>query len=92
MLPTFEQHLFVGVDASIKHDCAAVVAAYHDQEQGKVVLAKHRIWYPSPKEPLDLDGTIGDYLRYLHRNYSVQEIDFDPYQMHDLSTRLRSDG
>ena len=65
---------------------------YHARMQGKVILAKHRIWYPSAKEPLDLDGTIGDYLRDLYRRYTIQEIRYDPYQMHDLSTRLRSNG
>ncbi len=92
MLPSFEKRLLVGVDASIKHDSAAVVAVYRDYELSKVVLAKHRIWQPSSRDPLDLDGTIGEFLRELHRTYSLQEVRYDPYQMHDLSTRLRSEG
>jgi phage terminase large subunit-like protein len=92
IIPPCEQYLYVGVDASIKHDCSAVVSVYHDPEQSKVVLARHRIWYPSPKQPLDLDGTIGDYLRDLYSKYSIREIRYDPFQLHDLSTRLRSDG
>jgi len=84
--------LFVGVDASFKHDSAAVVAVYYDSDKSQVVLARHRIWQPSAKEPLDLDGTIGAFLRELHKGYSVSEIRYDPYQMHDLATRLGGDG
>jgi hypothetical protein len=32
-------------------------------ERSKVVLAKHRIWQPTAQDPLDLDSTIGEYLR-----------------------------
>jgi phage terminase large subunit-like protein len=92
VLPTREQRLFVGVDASIKHDSAAVVAVYYDAKKGKVVLARHRTWQPTAKDPLDLDGTIGDYLRTMRREYNLGQILYDPYQMHDLSTRLKSDG
>jgi len=92
ILPTYERRLYVGVDASVKHDNAAVVAVYHDDELNKVVLATHRIWKPSAREPLDLDGTIGDYLRDLGKKYSIATVKYDPFQMHDLSTRLQSEG
>jgi phage terminase large subunit-like protein len=92
MLSSYERRLFVGVDASTKGDSSAVVAVYRDSELSKVVLAKHRIWQPSSRDPLDLDGTIGDFLRDLARSFSLTDIRYDPYQMHDLSTRLRSEG
>ncbi len=92
MLPSFERRLFVGVDASIKHDSASVVAVFYDRPLSKVVLARHRVWQPSPRETLDIDGTIGDFLRELQRSYRLGEVRYDPYQLHDLSTRLRSNG
>ena len=92
ILPTYERRLYVGVDASIKHDNAAVVGVFHDDELDKVVLATHRIWKPSAREPLDLDGTIGEYLRDLGKRYSIAAVNYDPFQMHDLSTRLQSEG
>jgi hypothetical protein len=91
-LPNFEHELFVGVDGSFKHDSAAVVAVYYDYEVEKVILAKHRVWQPSAYEPLDIDATIGEYLRDLHKVYRLSEIRYDPYQMHDLSTRLFANG
>lgn len=91
-LPGFGLNLFCGVDASIKHDSAAVLAVGYDAAKGKVVLVRHRIWQPSALDPLDLDGTIGAFLRELSRGYSLQEARYDPYQLHDLATRLRSEG
>ena len=92
VLPTNDFRLFVGVDGAIKNDSAAVVAVYRDRSKKKIVLAKHRIWHPTSQQPLDLDQTIGEFLRDLHRNYSLSSIYYDPYQLHDLATRLRSEG
>jgi len=92
LLPDLSKNLFLAVDASTKHDSSAVVAVYYDRDMGKVCLARHRIWHPSTHQPLDLDATIGDYLRGMRDSYHVVEVRYDPYQMHDLSTRLRSDG
>jgi phage terminase large subunit-like protein len=62
--------LFVGVDAGIKHDCAAVVAVAWDREADKLWLINHRIWKPSPESPLDIEATIEWYLRQLYsRNH-----------------------
>jgi hypothetical protein len=43
LLSNYEHYMYVGVDASYKHDCSAVVAVYHDQDEKKVILARHRI-------------------------------------------------
>lgn len=83
--------LYIGVDGSIKHDSAAVVACYFDRLVGKVVLARHRIWYPGG-DTLDLDSTIGDFLRELRRAYSLSEIRFDPWQMVNLAQQLQREG
>lgn len=91
-LPNTTQHLYIGVDASIKHDSASVVAVHYDRSKSKVVLALHRIWQPSGREPLDIDGTIGAFLREIKGKYRIAEVRYDPYQLHDLSTRLRSNG
>jgi len=86
--PTRTSPLFVGVDAGIKHDTAAVVAFSWQGEYLR--LATHRIWRPSPTQPLDLEATIEAYLRYLHRSYRVAAIWCDPYQMHRSITTLRA--
>ena len=58
----------------------------------KLALVSHRIWRPSPREPLDLEGTIEEYLRELYDRYSVVEILCDPYQLHRSITTLKEAG
>jgi len=57
-----------------------------------VVLARHRVWTPVKGQTLDLDATIGSYLRELGDGYHVASVVFDPWQMSDLSMRLERDG
>ena len=90
-LPNSELNLYVGVDASLKHDTSAVVAVYLN-EDNQVCLAKHRIWTPIKGETLDLGATIGNFLRELHQNFNLASVHYDPWQMADLSMRLERDG
>lgn len=90
--PTKEHQLFVGVDAATKQDSAAVVGVLRDESDGLVVLACHRIWYPSPDDPLDLEETVEAYLRELDGKYSLAAVLCDPYQLHRSITTLRKDG
>jgi phage terminase large subunit-like protein len=90
LAPTRTPCVFVGVDGAIKHDAAAVVAVSWQGESLR--LATHRIWRPSPTQPLDLEATIEAYLRYLHRHYRVAAIWCDPYQLHRSITTLQGAG
>ena len=90
LLPMREHPLFVGVDAGIKSDTAAVVAVRRDLD--KLVLASHRIWRPTAGSPLDLESTIEAQLASLHKQYYVHEILCDPYQLHRSITTLKSEG
>jgi phage terminase large subunit-like protein len=82
--------LYVGVDAALKNDCAAVVAVSYVDE--KLVLARHRIWKPTKQAPLDLDGTIGAHLRELDDGYDIASVAYDPWQMASLSQQLAQDN
>lgn len=93
LLPTDKATVFIGVDAGLKHDNAAVVAVTRDpHDRDRVRLAAHRIWRPTPKAPLDIEATIEDFLRSLHRRYKIQEILCDPYQLHRSITTLERAG
>ena len=82
--------LIVGVDAATKHDTAAVVAVTWVDDTLRLVT--HRIWTPSPSEPLDLEATIERYLRELWQRFPVARIVIDPWQMVRSITTLRSAG
>ena len=84
--------LFVGVDAGIKHDNAAVVAVCWDQYTDRLCLACHRLWKPSPEEPLNLEQKIEWFLRELCSRNRVEEILSDPFQLHHTITTLQAAG
>jgi phage terminase large subunit-like protein len=85
-----DRRLFVGVDAATKHDTAAVVAVCWDGD--RLALAAHRIWQPTPADPLDLEATVEAYLRTLHAHFHVAQVFCDPYQLHRTIMTLKGAG
>lgn len=92
LLPTKSVPLSVGIDASVKWDSSAIVGCYYDKSAQKIVLAFHRIWQPSPKEPLDLEETLESYILELKNNYWIGSVYYDPYQFHRSATTLNKKG
>jgi Terminase large subunit, ATPase domain len=82
----------VGVDASVKRDSTAIVAVHWDRKLQRVRLVWHRIFQPSPSEPLDFEAAIEATLLDLHRRFSVRRVLFDPYQMQATAQRLSRRG
>jgi phage terminase large subunit-like protein len=83
---------FVGIDASVKHDSAAVVAVSFDQSTQMVRLLTHRVFQPSPEQPLDFELTIESYLLDLKRRFQLRLVRYDPYQMVATAQRLAKAG
>jgi hypothetical protein len=50
--------VWIGVDASLKRDSTAIVCTTWDEREKRVRLVWHRIFQPSPKDPLDFEATI----------------------------------
>ena len=90
LLGDTDRALYVGVDAAQKHDTAAVVGVFREGDQ--IVLAAHRIWKPTPSDPLDLETTIEQHLRDLHARFCVKEIVADPWQMARSIATLKAAG
>ena len=84
--------VWVGVDASVKRDSTAIVCCTFDQQSKKVRLVWHRIFQPSPKDPLDFEATVEQSLLDLRRRFHVREIRFDPYQLVAVAQRLTAAG
>ena len=82
----------VGVNASVKHDSTAIVAVAFERATKRVRLVFHRVFQPSPNEPLDFEHTIEQTLRDLSQRFSVHTIRFDPYQMVAVSQKLQRIG
>lgn len=82
----------VGIDASVKHDSTAIVAAHWDKQRQKVVLVWHRIYQPTPNDPLDFEAAVEASVLELHSRFRVQQVLYDPYQMQASAQRLTRAG
>jgi phage terminase large subunit-like protein len=83
---------FVGIDASYKHDSAAIVAVTFDRATQMVRLLNHKIFQPSPEQPLDFELTIESHLLDLKRRFQLRQVRYDPYQMVAVAQRLAKAG
>ena len=80
--------IFVGVDASTKHDSTAIVAVTWDKAEQKVRLVTHRVFQPSPDDPLDFEDTVESTLHELANRFRVRRVLFDPWQMQSVAQQL----
>src|SRR3990167_3221855 len=82
-----------GADASVKHDCTALLGCTYDKERERVELAYCKVWTPRILGKLDPDKTIGDELRRLKEaNYNIRAVYADPWQMATVIEKLKADG
>jgi hypothetical protein len=84
--------IWVGIDASVKHDSTAIVAVTWDAAANKCKLITHRIFQPSPDQPLDFEATVEATILDLKRRFRIQRVLYDPYQMAASGQRLRGKG
>jgi phage terminase large subunit-like protein len=84
--------VWLGVDASVKRDSTAIVACAWDAEARKVRLVWHRVFQPSPTDPLDFEATIEKTLLELRTRFETRQIRYDPYQLVAVAQRLTAVG
>jgi len=84
-----ELPVWIGVDASVRHDATALVAVTFDAPANRVRLVSHRVFRPSPEQPLDFEATVVQTLEEWSACYSVRRILADPFQMESVIQRLQ---
>jgi hypothetical protein len=84
--------VWVGVDASLKHDATAIAVCSWDTAMQKVRLVDLRIFQPSPDSPLDFEGAIEKTLLELRERFTVRSVRYDPYQLAYCAQRLTAAG
>jgi hypothetical protein len=84
--------IFVGVDASHKHDSTALVAVTWDQAAQKARLISHRVFQPSPDNPLNFEETIEATLLDWSRRFQIRRVFCDPWQLQAVMQRLLREG
>lgn len=82
--------VYVGVDASVRHDTTAVVVCTYDQTKRVVRVVAHKCLKPVAGD-IDFSALEGA-IRGLRERFSLQSIYFDPYQLIAVAQRLTSIG
>jgi phage terminase large subunit-like protein len=80
--------IWVGVDASTKRDSTALVAVTFDRKSKSVKLICHRVFVPTPGDPIDFEATVERTLREWQKNFALQQVLFDPFQLASVMQRL----
>jgi phage terminase large subunit-like protein len=80
--------VWIGLDASLKRDSTAIVAVTFDRDANRARLVWHRIFQPSPDDPLDFEATVESTLLELRGRFYVREVRYDPYQLVAVAQRL----
>jgi phage terminase large subunit-like protein len=81
-----------GVDASIKHCSTAIVVTHWDDKAKQVRVVFHRVFQPSPDEPLDFEATIERTMLDLQKRFMLVRVLYDPWQMQYTAQRLTRAG
>lgn len=90
-LPSSIVPIYVGVDGSVSHDSTAVVATNFDSKDKLVRLVTHRVFTPTPKEPIDF-AVVEAYIMDLARRFSIRKVLYDPFQLVSSMQRLTKAG
>jgi phage terminase large subunit-like protein len=83
--------VYLAIDASVKHDSTAIVAVTPLPDK-RLRLVAHRIFQPSPDDPLDFEAAVEKTLIELCGRFAVKRILCDPYQMVATAQRLQKRG
>lgn len=81
--------IVIGMDAGVSNDCFGIVAV--SRETDSVSVRYSQKWSPPKGGTLDFASPEAE-IRRLCAEHNVIEIAYDPYQLHDMATRLRNDG
>jgi phage terminase large subunit-like protein len=84
--------IWIGVDASVKRDSTALVACAYHKPTKCVRLIAHKVFTPSPGDPIDFEATIERTILEWRKHFMLRKVYFDPFQMVSVSQRLAKQG
>lgn len=90
-LPAFDPRtpVVVGMDAGVSNDCFALVGVSRIGDTVHVRFV--RVWKPPKGGQIDFSEPERAIRDELTKQYQIAQICYDPYQLHDLASRLRRD-
>ena len=83
--------IWIGIDASTKRDSTALVAVSFDKKSQCARLVQHRVFTPSPDDPIDFAVVEAIVLEWA-KQYRVRKVWFDPHQFVSTAQRLARAG
>lgn len=83
--------VWVGLDGSVKRDTTALAVCAWDRAEKRVRLVQHRIFTPTPTDPINFEA-LEKTLLQLRGRFHVKEIRYDPYQLASTAQRLQRAG
>jgi Phage Terminase len=84
--------IWAGIDTSVKHDSTAIVATTWDKKAQVVRLIFHRIYRPSPDDPINFEATVEQTILDLRKRFRLRKCLYDPFQMAASAQRLARAG
>jgi len=81
----------LGIDIGVKSDTSGVVAVSWDTDGKKLVVAFHRVWKPTKKQPVLL-GDVKGFIKEVSQHHAIQKAVADPSQAYRLIEELRDEG
>ncbi len=93
LVPGDRTPLVVALDAAVTGDCFGLVVVSRDTDRPREAVAVRatRKWVPPAGGSIDFAGPEAT-IRELCATFNVTEIAYDPYQLHDMATRLTHEG
>lgn len=84
--------LVLAVDAGVTSDIFGIVGvSAHPLTSDGVAVRLVQSWAPEQGKPLDFDAIEAE-IRAFCRGYNVLQIAYDPYQLHQMMSRLHAEG
>jgi hypothetical protein len=88
----------IALDAAVSDDTFGLwMGCRHPEKPGEVLTTYVQRWKPVQGHKVDFQGTEEKpgpelVIRKLIKDYNVIEVTYDPYQLHDMATRLKQEG
>jgi len=84
--------IVLAADAGINNDSFGLTGTSRHWTDPRAVAARYvNEWKPGKNHPIDF-GEVEAEIRRLCREFNVIELTYDPYQLHDMATRLQREG
>jgi len=82
----------IAIDAGIMKDSTAMVGVGYDASRGKVGVVFHKIWKPTPGDPVDLEATVEKEIQALYNKFTISSIRYDPTHLMTIMGRFKRKG